>query len=52
MAIPLEIPCPEIAQIKFSEEERASGVPNPLTVERALAALHQDGSSTVTIILK
>jgi hypothetical protein len=52
MAIPTKIPCPEVTQIKLSEEERTSGVPQPLTIERALAALHQDGSSSVRIILK
>jgi hypothetical protein len=31
-------------QIKLTEEERTSGVPEPGTIEKALEALHLDGS--------
>ena len=33
----------EVTQIRVSDEERLSGVPGQLTVERALAALRDDG---------
>jgi len=37
-------PQPLIMQIRLTEEERISGVPQPRTIERALEALHLDGS--------
>jgi hypothetical protein len=41
--IPQQAPEPQIKQIVLTEEERLSGVPDPLTLEDALAALHRDG---------
>jgi hypothetical protein len=35
---------PLIVQITLTEAERISGVPEPCTVEKALEALHRDGS--------
>jgi len=36
---------PLIVQIRLTEAERISGVPEPCTIENALEALHRDGSS-------
>jgi hypothetical protein len=37
---------PSVTQVRITEEERLSGVPDPLTIEKALEALHHDGCST------
>ena len=36
---------PLLTQIRITEEERLSGVPDSLTIEKALEALHRDGCS-------
>ena len=35
---------PQVTQIQLTDEERISGVPNPLNIQNALEALHRDGS--------
>jgi len=34
---------PMMTQIKITEEERISGIPDAPTIEKALEALHRDG---------
>jgi len=39
---------PLITQIRITEEERISGVPDTLTIEKALEALHRHGLSPLS----
>jgi hypothetical protein len=41
-------PVPQVVQIELSDEEWLTGVPEDLTIEKALTALHRDGIVVVT----
>ena len=44
---------PQVTRIKLSEQERLSGIPEPVTVENALIALHRDGMPCeITLIIR